>query len=115
MPRPAQPDDDTTREILHGFIRIHILHHAAVRPVYGLWLIEELAEHGYRMSAGTLYPILHTLARRGLLSSRERLAGGKIRKYYSITPQGRKALTQMRRKLGELVSEVLPSRATRNP
>ena len=107
MPGVTQPRD-TTREVLLGFIRIHILHHAAHRPVYGLWLIEELAEHGYKMSAGTLYPILHTLAARGLLSSREGLANGKIRKYYSITQRGRKALTQMRRKLRELVSEVLP-------
>ncbi len=106
MPGVAQPDD-TTREVFLGFIRVHILHHAAQRPVYGLWLIEELAEHGYKMSPGTLYPILHTLAARGLLTSRERLAGGKIRKYYSTTRPGRKALTQMRRKLRELVSEVL--------
>ncbi len=106
MPGVAQPDD-TTHEVFLGFIRVHILHHAAHRPVYGLWLIEELAEHGYKMSPGTLYPILHTLAARGLLSSRERLAHGKIRKYYSITRPGRRALTQMRRKLRELVSEVL--------
>jgi len=108
MPGLTQPGD-ITREVLLGFIRIHILHHAAHRPVYGLWLIEELAGHGYKLSAGTLYPILHTLAARGLLSSRERLANGKIRKYYSITRPGRKALTQMRRKLRELVSEVLPA------
>lgn len=117
MPRPAQPED-ITREVLLGFVRVHILHHAAQHPVYGLWLIEELAEHGYKMSAGTLYPILHALAERGLLHGRERLANGKIRKYYSITRPGRTALARMRRKLGELVAEVLPAhptRATRNP
>jgi len=117
MPDAAQLED-TTREVLLGFVRVHILHHAAQHPVYGLWLIEELAEHGYKMSAGTLYPILHTLANRGLLRSRDQLTKGKIRKYYSITAKGRKALARMRRKLGELVAEVLPLQllqATRNP
>jgi PadR family transcriptional regulator PadR len=109
----AQEVDDTTREVLLGFIRVHILHHAAERAIYGLWLIEELAEHGYRISAGTLYPILHTLTSRGLLRCRKRPAGGKIRKYYSITPKGRKALAHLRSKLGALVAEVLPLRAKR--
>lgn len=99
---------DTTREVLLGFIRIHILYHASQHPVYGLWLIEELAEHGYKMSAGTLYPILHSLQSRGLLTRSSRLFQGKIRKYYSITPKGRKALAQMQRKLAELTAEVLP-------
>lgn len=99
---------DTTREVLLGFIRVHILHHAAERPVYGLWLIEELERHGYKMSAGTLYPILHSLESRGLLSRSSKLFQGKIRKYYAITTKGRQALRQMQRKLRELTAEVLP-------
>ena len=105
-----QQTDDATREVLLGFIRIHILYHAARRPVYGLWLIEELAGHGYRMSAGTLYPILHSLAARGLLVRKDKLFEGKIRKYYSVTPKGRRALVRMQRKLAELTREVLPAR-----
>ncbi|MEE8392587.1 MAG: helix-turn-helix transcriptional regulator, partial [Anaerolineae bacterium] len=49
------------RELFLGFIKIHILHHAGQEPVYGLWLIEELAHHGYTVSPGTLYPTLHSL------------------------------------------------------
>ncbi len=118
MPRKAQPapswsPEDTTREVLLGFIRIHILYHASQSPVYGLWLIEELAEHGYRTSAGTLYPILHDLSTRGLLKRSEKLWNGKIRKYYRVTPKGRKALAEMQRKLAELAAEVLPRTARR--
>src|SRR5579859_2643932 len=40
-------------DLLVGFVRIHILHHAAEGEVYGQWLIEELARHGYRISPGT--------------------------------------------------------------
>jgi DNA-binding PadR family transcriptional regulator len=50
------------RDFFLGFIRIHVLHHAAEAPVYGLWLIEELGHHGYALSPGTLYPILRDLA-----------------------------------------------------
>ena len=107
--RPGWGSEDTTREVLLGFIRLHILFHAARGPVYGLWLIEELAEHGYKISAGTLYPILHSLASRGLLRRREKLWNGKIRKYYAVTPKGTKALAEMQRKLSELVEEVLPA------
>ncbi len=102
------PGGDDSREVLLGFIRVHILHHAAEGPVYGLWLLAELEEHGYRLSPGTLYPILHALEARGLLASRTRLADGKLRKYYRITRAGRRALARMRGKLRELVAEVLP-------
>jgi DNA-binding PadR family transcriptional regulator len=38
---------------------------ASASPLYGLSMIEELARHGYRLSAGTLYPILHGLEKKG--------------------------------------------------
>jgi DNA-binding PadR family transcriptional regulator len=89
-----------------GFIEIHVLHHAAEDSVYGLWLIEELGEHGYKVSPGTLYPLLHSMESSGLLKSRETLFNGKIRKYYSITPAGRRHLQKAKRQIGELVQEV---------
>jgi len=110
MPPALQPwsSRDATREVWLGFIRLHVLYHAGQGPVYGMWLIDELARHGYRMSAGTLYPVLHSLASRGLMRRSERLHNGKIRKYYSLTGKGRRALVQMQRQLAELVAEVLP-------
>ena len=57
------------RELYAGLIRLHILHHAVERPVYGAWIAEELARHGYRLSAGTLYPMLHKLEAKGYLLS----------------------------------------------
>jgi PadR family transcriptional regulator PadR len=118
MPPPEQRGRSVTREVLLGFVRVHILHHAAERPVYGLWLIEELGHHGYRLSAGTLYPILHNLTSQGLLRRRDQQENGKIRKYYSLTPKGRRALADMRGKLKELVEEVFDHpgpQATRKP
>ncbi len=89
-----------------SLIEFHVLHHAAEEPTYGLWLIEELSEHGYKVSPGTLYPVLHAMESGGLLRSRDKVFNGKIRKYYSITPKGKRYLERAKRQIGELVREV---------
>jgi len=103
--------DTMLRELFLGFIKIHILHHASQQPVYGLWLMEELARHGYAISPGTLYPTLHSLERAGYLSSDRRVVEGRRRRYYTITPAGEAALAKARARLAELVAEVLEERS----
>ena len=98
------------QDLLTGFIRIHILHHAAETEIYGQWIIEELARHGYRLSAGTLYPMLHSLERKGYLRSREKRMGRTARRLYRTTAQGRTALEDAKEKLRELVGEVIEYR-----
>ena len=95
------------RDLLSGFIKIHILHHASQQPIYGLWLMEELARHGYTISPGTLYPTLHSLERAGYLTSEKRVVEGRQRRYYTTTPAGEAALAEARVRLAELVAEVL--------
>lgn len=87
-----------------------MLHHAAAGPVYGLWLIEELGRHGYALSPGTLYPILRDLADGGYLRLEKRLVDGRVRKYYRITAEGRRALRAARTRVAELMAEVLEPR-----
>jgi DNA-binding PadR family transcriptional regulator len=99
--------DRVSRELLLGFIRIHILHHAAEDGVFGLGLIEELARHGYRLSPGTVYPLLHDMAAAGLLQAEGRQVGGRRRYYYRATADGQRVLAEARDKLRELVAEVL--------
>lgn len=96
------------RDIQLAFVRIHILHHAAEGPIYGLWMRDELAEHGYDISVGTLYPILHQLEEQGYLQSEEQLVGGRYRRNYQVTDHGRELLGEIQRKLRELSSEALP-------
>ena len=93
-------------DLFLGFVKLHILYHAGREPVYGLWLIEELAVHGYRLSPGTLYPILHGLQAEKLLTSETRVVEGKVRKYYRLTSAGRKALEQGKIKAQELLEEL---------
>ncbi len=95
------------REFFLGFVKIHVLHHVAHEPMYGVEFIEELARHGYELSPGTLYPLLHSLEAAAYVERDERVVDGKVRKYYRITPLGEEALTEARRKIRELVGEVL--------
>ncbi len=95
------------KDVFHGFIRMHILYHASKEPVYGLWLIEELGRHGYRLSPGTLYPMLHALEKERFLKSSSENTFGKIRKYYRTTPSGLRELNRFRVKLNELVQEIM--------
>jgi DNA-binding PadR family transcriptional regulator len=95
------------QELLAGFVRLHILHHAAEGEIYGVWIIEELGRHGYRLSPGTLYPMLHTMERKGYLRSRQRRSGRSIRRLYRTTALGEKALKASKEKLRELVGELI--------
>ncbi|WHH58398.1 PadR family transcriptional regulator [Petroclostridium sp. X23] len=98
--------DQIIRKLFLGFIQIHILHHAKKEPFFGSWIIEELQEHGYAMSPGTLYPILHSMQSNGLLEKEDRVVEGKIRKYYKITNQGEHILTEAKQKAYELFKEI---------
>src|SRR5439155_10897312 len=100
-------DAKNLRDFFLAFIKVHLLHHAAQRPVYGLALIGQLRRHGYDLSPGTLYPILHRLETAGYLTRKERVSGGKVRKYYTITAAGATALAEIRPKIRELVDELL--------
>lgn len=99
-------EDKTLRKLFLGFIHIHILHHASEHPIYGQWMLEELQEHGYSMSAGTLYPILHAMEKDGLLHKENKNVNGKIRKYYTTTAKGAGILQEARAKAYELFKEI---------
>jgi PadR family transcriptional regulator PadR len=94
------------RNLYTGLIRLHLLHHAGEGPIFGQEMIDELARHGYRLSAGTLYPILHGMEQQGLLRSRSTQHNGRVRRMYRATPAGRKALIEARKRVKELFGEM---------
>jgi PadR family transcriptional regulator PadR len=94
------------RDLYSGLIRLHVLHHAVAGPIFGLEMAEELGRHGYRISLGTLYPLLHGLEKRGYLRSIEKRNGKSLRKVYRATPLGVRALKAMKIKVGELFGEL---------
>ena len=98
---------DADRDLYSGLIRLHVLHHAVEEPIFGLGMAEELARHGYRISPGTLYPLLHSLEKKGYLRSSERANGKSRRKIYRATPAGKRALIAAKDKVRELFRELI--------
>jgi DNA-binding PadR family transcriptional regulator len=92
--------------IYSGLIRLLVLHHASKGAIFGLGIIEELGRHGYRLSAGTLYPLLHGLEREGYLRSFEKREGRHARRLYKATSKGRRSLSEAKTKVRELFAEL---------
>src|SRR5512138_443051 len=105
--------DPVVREFLLAFWKIHILYHAEDGGVYGQWMLEELHHHGYRISPGTLYPMLSRMAARGWLRAAEPKRATAARVYH-LTPRGREVLARIRRSLDELYGEVGKRRRRRS-
>ncbi len=103
-------DETEHQDLLAGLIRLHVLHHAVEGELYGHWMIEELARHGYRISPGTLYPMLHVLERRGYLESRTEGVGRRARRLYRATSKGREALALAKDRVRELFGELIEGR-----
>lgn len=95
------------KDLYQGLIRLHILHHAVKEPVFGLGMSEELARHGYKISAGTLYPLLHGMEAKGYLRSKVEPRGRTFRRLYRATPLGRRALAGAKLKVRELFHELI--------
>jgi PadR family transcriptional regulator PadR len=95
------------RDLYSGMIRLHILHHAGEESIFGAGMAQELARHGYNISPGTLYPILHGLEKRGYLRSSKERSGKNVRRVYRITSSGRRALNKAKQRVRELFGELI--------
>jgi len=98
------------REIRLGIWKIHILHHASARLVWGRWLLDELAEHGHRLSPGTLYPALARMEKNRWLERMRGAPHARARQSFRITREGRRLLDRLRRDVAELYEEVVLGR-----
>jgi PadR family transcriptional regulator PadR len=95
------------RDLYSGLIRLHVLHHAVKEPIFGLGMIEELQRHGYRISPGSLYPLLQGLEKKGYLRSTEQRNGKSLRRLYRATALGKKALAASKSRVRELFHELI--------
>lgn len=94
------------QELYGGLVRLHVLYHANKEAIFGLGIIEELRRHGYQLSAGTLYPMLHSMEKAGYPRSKTRIVDGRLRRNYLITAKGREALASAKEKVRELFGEL---------
>jgi PadR family transcriptional regulator PadR len=83
------------RQFLKGSISLLLLHLLSRGEMYGYEILQEASRrsaNAFEFKEGTLYPALHQLEKRGEIKSQWRTAeNGRERKYYSLTPKGRKA------------------------
>ncbi|EKC44228.1 transcriptional regulator, PadR family, partial [human gut metagenome] len=81
------------RNLVQGSMAMMILRLLETKDMYGYEMIEALRERSnnvFELKAGTLYPLLHSLESRGDVVSYEDNTSGKTRKYYQLTPAGKK-------------------------
>jgi len=102
----ARETKGRNQELYIGLVRLHVLHHAAEGPIFGLGIIGELGRHGYRLGPGTIYPLLHSMERRGWLKVDVEIVEGRRRKIYSATAEGRRAIKLARLRVRELYDEM---------
>ena len=104
--RSTRKASGKNHELAIGLVRLHVLHHAAEEPIFGLGMIEELGRHGYRLGPGMMYPLLHGMEERGWLRAGWELVDGRRRKTYKATTAGKKALAVARERVRELYEEM---------
>ena len=102
------------RKIYSGLIRLLVLYHESHQPLFGLEMIRELRRHGHELSPGTLYPLIHGMEKGGYLVSAKKLANGRFRRLYRVTPLGRRTLKEARTKVRALFGEPFEGKRDRN-
>jgi PadR family transcriptional regulator, regulatory protein PadR len=103
------------KAIYGGLVRLHVLHHASRETIFGQGIMDELAHHGYRLSPGTLYPVLHGLERSGYLKSSVETIGKRRRRTYVATAAGKKALRLAKGRVWELFRELFEDELSQVP
>jgi PadR family transcriptional regulator len=94
------------QDLYSNLIHLYVLHHACLQPTFGLQIIEEVAQLGYKLSPGTMYPLLDALERKGLLRSRAVRTGGTARRIYRATAAGRKAYATAKEQVARFLDVI---------
>lgn len=99
MPAPPDSADKWEVQLRKGCLELAILAALWSERLYGLEIMRRLAdESGLVVPEGTVYPLLSRLKSEGLLSSEWVEAdAGHPRKYYRLTPAGRRRVVEMAR------------------
>lgn len=101
------------KSLLSGSTTLLLLKLLEEKDMYGYEMIDTLRKRSnnvFELKAGTLYPLLHSLEERSLLTSYEMEVGGKERKYYGISKEGKRYLKQKKdewKEYSDAVSQVL--------
>lgn len=84
----------SSSEFIRGTIKTIILKLLAQnKQMYGYEItrrVAELSKDEIKLTYGALYPILYKLESEGLLVTATEIVNNRARKYYALTPEGRK-------------------------
>ena len=98
------------RELKKGSAELLILSLVEDQPRHGYdigSLIEQRSGGVLRFNVASLYPLLYRLEKRGWIQGRwVEKAGQRRRRYYRLTPEGKKVLAAQRRSWREFVEAV---------
>lgn len=97
------------KNLVQGSMAMMILRLLETGDMYGYEMIEALREKSnnvFELKAGTLYPLLHSLESRGDVVSYEDNTSGKTRKYYRLTPSGKKHAEEKKQEWQEYQAAV---------
>lgn len=97
------------KSLISGSTSMLILRLLEEKDMYGYEMIENLqkkSQNVFNLKAGTLYPLLHSLENKGYLKSYEMEANGKVRKYYSLTKEGKRYLKEKKEEWQEYIQAV---------
>lgn len=98
------------KSLISGSTSMLLLGLLQEKDMYGYEMMEALqsrSNHIFELKAGTLYPLLHSLEAKHFLTSYEREEGGKRRKYYSITKEGKGHLARRKQEWQEYARAVM--------
>ena len=96
-------------DLLQGTLDMLVLKIVALGPIHGYAIaqrINQISREVLQVQQGSLYPALHRLEKRGLLSAEWRELGGREAKFYSLTRSGRKELESERENWERLAGAV---------
>lgn len=97
------------KSLISGSTTMLLLRLLSEKDMYGYEMIETLkgrSQNVFELKAGTLYPLLHQMQEKGFLTSYEKEAPPKARKYYSITKEGKKQLEKKTAEWNEYADAV---------
>jgi PadR family transcriptional regulator PadR len=101
---------DIDRELLKGSVSLLLLNLLSRGAMYGYEIFQEASRRSaqaFEFKEGTLYPALHQLEKKGLIQSEWRTGeNGRERKYYALTPKGRKAARDYEKQWQHLTGAV---------
>jgi DNA-binding PadR family transcriptional regulator len=89
-----------------------VLHLIAREPAYGNRLIEaieEITEGTISVNPNTMYPLLRQMEGQGLVEGRWELPDRRTRRFYSITPAGRREYRRLRVEVEPFLDSVIRS------